>query len=88
MNVGKGSIYINGIQDPSFSNAVVEETILHPNKYKAVKVIESPHPYLDSQDIYCIVDIPDAVELEITFDPRSATESTYDYIRFNSVNNR
>ena len=45
-------------------------------------VIESPHPYRDNADDYTVIEVPRAVSYEITFDPRSATESGYDYVIF------
>ena len=45
-------------------------------------VIESPHPYPNSQDIYQTVSIKGAKTLLVSFDEMSAMENGCDYVRF------
>ena len=44
--------------------------------------VESVHPYADNNDSYKIVEMPGAQAYRITFDERSSTELTYDYVKF------
>ncbi len=52
------------------------------------QVVESPHPYLDSQDVTHAIKLPDesavsSIEyMEVTFDSRCRTESNCDYVSF------
>ncbi len=54
----------------------------------ATQVVESPHPYLDSQDLTHAIKLPDESTLssieymEVTFDSRCRTESNCDYVSF------
>ena len=51
-------------------------------------VLESTHPYSNSQDVYETVRIPGARKLKITFDEQTETEHGCDYIRFYEVGER
>lgn len=51
-------------------------------EHKKFIEFESSHPYPDRQDEYKEISMPGAKELIITFDPKSKTESGYDYITF------
>ena len=44
--------------------------------------VESVHPYADNTDSYKIVEMPGAQAYRVTFDERSSTERTYDYVKF------
>lgn len=74
--------------DPDFmvrvSSMVTEEKTKRVTKKMNEKdvIIESPHNYADNTDIYIPVEVPGAIGYEIVFDSRSATESTYDFIKF------
>ena len=57
-------------------------------KERSNRTLESAHPYLDNQDIYEKIEIPDAIELQITFDNKSMTEANYDYVKFYSTDSR
>jgi len=53
------------------------------NSSRNSRIIESPHPYLDSQDTYEEITFDDDVEeIEITFDSQSCTESGCDFVKF------
>ena len=45
------------------------------------KVFESSHPYRDNMSEYTVISIPGARKLSISFDPQTATEGNYDYLR-------
>ncbi len=51
-------------------------------------VVESSHPYSNSQDTFETVSIPGAAKLMITFDEQSQTEHGCDFIRFYPVGHR
>jgi hypothetical protein len=70
------------------TTVTLPDTLSKPGNYKPVKIIESPHPYLDSQDQYTIIQFDGAVKLTIRFDPMSATEANYDYVQFTSTESR
>jgi hypothetical protein len=76
----KNKIYINGSLD---SENLVLGQMLCPGKGSRDSItIESPHPYLDNTDDYTVVQEEGALSYTITFDPRTRTESNYDFIRF------
>lgn len=45
-------------------------------------ILESDHPYKHNSDDYTIIYVPNAVSYSISFDPQTATESIYDYVKF------
>ena len=53
-----------------------------PTKKKIVLEFESPHPYSDNTDHLFEIAIKGAREMVVSFDPRSSTESNYDYLTF------
>jgi len=85
-NERKVSLYIDGKLD---AEGELEESMLNPSAVIAgatmdgpVVVEESPHPYLDGQDTYKTIEVPDALSLSISFDVQSATEPSYDFLTF------
>jgi hypothetical protein len=46
------------------------------------KVLESAHPYADSQDTTTVYSFPGAIKLIIKFDVQSRSENGCDYVRF------
>jgi spore coat protein U-like protein len=46
------------------------------------KILESPHPYLDNQNIYQVIETQGATSYRITFDAQSCFENGCDYVRF------
>jgi len=85
----KVSLYVNGVLD---TEGDLDEAMLNPGSSTVsaggptvdgpVVVEESPHPYLDNQDICKTITVPGAVSLKITFDNQSLTEQNYDYVTF------
>lgn len=53
-----------------------------PSTRRVVLEFESPHPYSDNTDHLFEISIKGAKEMVITFDPRTSTETNYDYITF------
>lgn len=51
-------------------------------KKAVVLEFESPHPYRDNTDESWEICIPGAEEMIIQFDPKTKTESNYDYLKF------
>ena len=45
-----------------------------------VRVVESPHPYLANSDEECVVSMPGATFLTLTFDERCNTEQDHDFL--------
>lgn len=81
----KNRIYLNGHLDTE--NAILGH-MLYPGKGSRDTItIESPHPYRDNTDEYTVVQEEGALSYTITFDPRTRTESNYDFIRFYKDNN-
>eukprot|EP01042_Synura_sphagnicola_P001742 gene1742-2043_t len=46
------------------------------------KIIESPHPYENNQDVFTVVEMPGATGYIVSFDEQSCTEEDCDYVRF------
>ena len=72
---------------------VLQAPILAPRdtpvyEVAATQVVESPHPYLDSQDIVHAIAPSDEVtkrtveHMEVVFDPQCRSETSCDYVTF------
>ena len=68
---GAGSSYdLKFVVLPPVANVVTDGTV------------ESAHPYANSTHTYTTIEVPGAEAYRVTFDERTSTERTYDYLQF------
>ena len=68
---GAGSSYdLKFVVLPPVANVVTDGTV------------ESAHPYANSTDTYTTIKVPGAEAYRVTFDERTSTQRTYDYLQF------
>ena len=74
-------IYVNGqLVSAKLCGAAMQQPGV--SVAKDSRIIESPHPYADGTDLYETISFPGARSITVSFDSRTKTESSYDYIKF------